>query len=91
MTREERRERGTRLCGRLEDDLRGAVPAEVARWGPVLPILDGATVRFTLALATWEATGNDGDITHVRTAYDGVLDAWKEAARLYAEEKETAT
>lgn len=83
MNPEERRERGTLLCGRLSRDVAKIAPEGLGTWNQTWSIVGPSDARFVLALARWEATGHDADKPPLRQAYSAVLDAWKCAAAAF--------
>ena len=88
MTPEERRRRGTKLCERLAEEVFKIAPTGIGHWDDCWEIVGDADTEFMLSLLAWERTGSETDKNLVRTAYDRVLDAWREASRQY--ERETA-
>ena len=88
MSPEERRRRGTKLCAKIAADVNELAPAGIGNWPECWDIVGDSDAEFMLALLKWEGTGSETDKELVRTAYAGVLDAWREATRLY--DRETA-
>ena len=81
MNRNHRRERGRMICA--------ALMAEVERdasLGLRLPecwdIVGPESATFVELLLLWEQTGEEQLIDQVREAYDEVVSAWMDAARL---------
>ncbi len=82
-TPEERRERGTALCRRLAADVASLTPPGIGSWSKAWDIVAGADAAFMIALTAWEAAPSEPLRLRVRTAYDAVLDAWRQAAAEY--------
>ena len=87
MSPEERRRRATLLCVELTTAVNQLAPTGIGGLSELTDIVGDADGAFMRALFEWERTG-DGDLDRVRSAYDGVLDAWREATRQF--ERETA-
>ena len=80
MTSAERRNRGTKLCGRLMADVAKAVPKGIGTWPPAWEMVGDADAEFMLQLLRWERSGTESDKTALRAAYAAVLEAWRATA-----------
>ena len=66
----------------------GAViaPKGIGRWDRAWEIVDAPSGAFVIALTAWETSPSDEAALVVSGAYDGVLNAWREAASEYTTE-----
>ena len=82
MNYEERRQRGIALGASLWEEIE-----REAGLGLRLPncweMVGPESARFMELLLLWEQTGDEDLIDRVRQAYDEVVNAWRDAARLY--------
>lgn len=83
-----RAEAARKLCEHLARDVAAIAPVGIGHWPEAWDIVAAHDTSFVIALSVWEATGSEADRARVRAAYTSVLDAWREATRLY--ERETA-
>ena len=90
MSPEERRRRGTLLCAELTKDVFKIAPTGIGHWPDCWGIVGDADVEFMIALTAWEATGLDEQRTTVRATYHTLLEAWREAARQFEEQRQEA-
>jgi hypothetical protein len=91
MSPEERRRRGGKLCEKLGIDVAEIVPEGIGQWDECWNIVGDADVAFVVALTAWEATGLDEQRDTVKAAYHSLLEAWREAARQYEQQRQRAS
>lgn len=91
MSPEERRRRGTKLCEQLTRDVFKIVPAGIGHWAGCWDIVSGADAEYMIALTAWEGTGLEEQRIAVRAAYNNLLEAWREAARQYEQQRQRAS
>jgi hypothetical protein len=87
LTPEERRERGTKLCERLAEDVASIVPKGIGRWDRAWDIVGGPDADFVAELTAWEAEPGTAALERVRGSYRAVLAAWQRAADEYGAER----
>lgn len=87
LTPGERRERGTRLCARLAEDVASIVPAGIGAWDETWRIVDPADASFMEALVAWESDPSKEALDRVRSAYRGVLCAWRSASAAFERQR----
>lgn len=80
---DERRRRGTKLCGRLAADVARVAPPRIGGWAEAWEMTAEADAAFWIALVAWESEPTEPARLRLRDAYNAVLDAWREAARQY--------
>jgi len=85
MTREERWERGNRLCRELSLRVAEAASPGLGLWDPAWIRVEGPSTRFLDLLKEWEETGDAAVKERVKRAAGEVLEAWKDADRQYRE------
>ena len=78
-----RAEAAKKLCERLESDVDAITPMGIGRWDSAWEIAAASDAEFMIALTGWEADPTEGAKTEVRTAYNRVIAAWREAVRIY--------
>ena len=88
MSPDERRGRGTKLCEQLATDVAKIVPIGIGHWPDCWDIVGDADIEFVISLTAWEATGLEAQRITVRATYNSLLEAWREAARQYEEQKQ---
>ena len=81
-----RAEAARKLCEQLQRDVFKIVPPGMGHWPECWDIVGDHDVEFVVALTAWEATGDDEQRLTVRAAYNALLEAWHEAARLYQQQ-----
>ena len=86
MTYDERQAKGKILCQKLFTQVGLMAPEGISHWDRAWEIADPAQAHFWVMLTAWEADPSDLTMQRVSDAYDGVLEAWKEAARQYERE-----
>ena len=83
MTISERRQRGKTICTSLVEDIAKVATPGLGRWPEAWDVVAGESSAFMEALLLWEETGDALLIDPLRLAYDRVVNAWADAARLY--------
>ena len=85
MTNDERRERGKTICVSIAEDI-GKVTVTtpgLGCWPEAWDIVSKESADFMELLLRWEQTGDATLIDPLRLAYDKLVSAWADAARLY--------
>ena len=85
MTRDEIRERGTRICDRLTEEVAAITPEGIRSWPEASEIVTSDYAEFMIALTAWESDPSESAKAQVRVTYEAVLAAWREAAARFEE------
>ncbi len=83
MTKEERQERGKALCVTLVKDIGKVATPGLGLWQEAWELVAEPSADFMGELLRWEQTGDEVLVDGVRRAYDALVSAWAEAARLH--------
>ncbi len=83
----DRREKGRILCHKLAEAVASIAPKGISHWDRCWEVVDGPGAEYMLALTSWERSPSDEAAMAVSSAYDEVLDAWRQAAVEYATER----
>ena len=83
MTREERLERTTRLCRELSRRISEAASPGLGNWAPAWEMVESVSEQFLDLIHEWEETEDSDARRRLEHSAGAVLDAWKEADRLY--------
>jgi len=83
MTYEQRQAKGKVLCEKLASYVAVIAPKGIGRWDRCWEFVDAPSVEFMLSLSAWETSPSDEAALKVSNAYDGVMQAWREAAGEY--------
>lgn len=85
MSAEHRQAKARQLCALLSEQIARTAPAGIGRWAPAWEMVEAPSKRFLDALDRWEQTGAAEEVARVRGAYDAVVQAWEDAARLFTQ------
>ena len=86
MSYSDRQEKGRLLCEKLAAAVASIAPEGIGRWDRCWEVVDAPSAEFMVALTSWETSPSDEAVTTASRAYDGVLDAWRQAAAEYTTE-----
>ena len=76
-------EAGRQVCENLTREIEEIAPAGIGHWDPAWEMVAEADAEFMAALFAWEANPTDDGQERVRTAFNAVLEAWREASRQF--------
>ncbi len=83
MTYDERRRSGKTICARLVEDIASVATPGLGLWPEAWDVVAQESADFMEGLLHWEETGDQRLIDRVSIAYDRLVAAWADAARLY--------
>ncbi len=86
MSYASRQEKGRLLCQKLAETVAHIAPTGIGRWDRCWQIVDPPSAGFMLALSAWETSPSNDAAMDVSSAYDDVLDAWRQASSEYTTE-----
>ena len=78
-----RREKARRIAWIVSEDVRGVTTPGLGRWDDVWGVVAKPSDRFMDALYQWEQSGLPEDLEAVKQTGVDLVQAWREADRLY--------
>jgi len=90
MNYDQRRRSGKTICDRLVEDIASVATPGLGLWPEAWDVVAGESADFMEGLLHWEETGDQRLVERVSIAYDQLVAAWADAARLYERRRQVS-